>query len=124
MIDEQTLNDIPPRWPPNTWNCYQKMLEGRKRTNCNTEAWHRRMQNVIEKPHPDIVSFCKALMGEWVKIQTEISMLARGMTENSIRKPNKKLIDRDERIFNVVQNLKKYKSPIDYLSAIASASKL
>ena len=125
MVDESTLNDIPPRCAPETWNCYQKVLEGKRRTTGAAEAWHRRLENIIEKAHPDFVSFCKALMKEWIRIYTEIEQLGQGMTQNDLRKRNKDLEAREKRIFNVVQAMKTYKEgPIEYLDALARASKL
>ena len=73
------MSDIPPLWEPETWNCYEKILASKRRITGSALAWHRRLENIIERSHPDFISFCEAIMGEWIKIQTEIEQLGTGL---------------------------------------------
>ena len=43
-----------PRYPIQTWNVYQRTIEGRPRTNNTVEAWNRRWKIVTGKAHPNI----------------------------------------------------------------------
>ena len=118
------MSDIPPLWEPETWNCYEKILASKRRITGSALAWHRRLENIIERSHPDFISFCKSLMTEWTRIWTEIEQLGQGVPVSQLRKRNKDLEAREVRIFNVVQSMTTYKEgPIEYLDALARATK-
>ena len=53
-----------PRYPIATWNVYQRTLEGISRTNNTVEAWNRRLNTVVAKPHPNIFALVDALKSE------------------------------------------------------------
>ena len=63
---------VPPKWGPEMWSVYSKVLEERTRTTDKPEAWHRRLQEIIVRPHPDFDTFLKVLCEEWIFIKTNI----------------------------------------------------
>ena len=112
---------IPPKWGPEMWSVYGKVLEGRTRTTDKLEAWHRRLQAIICRPHPDFNTFVQTLCEEWIFIKTNIKKhLAQLEAFEVARKP---LLDREERIKRIVFNMATYRGPIEYLEAIARATK-
>ena len=54
------------------WSVYEKVLENRTRTTDKLEAWHRRLQVIIFRPHPDFDTLLKVLSEEWIFIKTQI----------------------------------------------------
>ena len=63
---------VPPKWGPQMWSVYGKVLENRTRNTDKLEAWHRRLQAIILRPHPDMDTFVRTLCEEWIFINTNI----------------------------------------------------
>ena len=112
---------IPPKWGPEMWSVYGKVLEGRTRTTDKLEAWHRRLQAIICRPHPDMDTFIKTLCEEWIFIKTNIKKRLAKLPVFEVSK--KSLLEREERIKRVVFNMATFRGPIEYLEAIARATK-
>ena len=53
-----------PRYPPASWNAYQRTLDGINRTNNSSEAWNRRWNTIVGKKHPNIYAFLDTLKEE------------------------------------------------------------
>ena len=63
-------------------------------------------------------------MGEWVKIEFEMDKLDQGCQGKDLRYSlGKKELSRQEKIREVARNVHTYDNVIDYLSAMAMASK-
>ena len=63
-------------------------------------------------------------MGEWVKIEFEMDKLDQGCQGKDLRYSlGKKELSRQEKIWEVARNVHTYDNVIDYLSAMAMASK-
>ena len=76
------------------------------------------------KAHPTFREFCVGLMGEWNKIEYEIEHLETGFTVADLRfTASVAERKRQERIYNVAMTVNSYYSIVDYLSAMAVASK-
>jgi hypothetical protein len=85
---------------------------------------HLRLDNVLMKAHPTFEMFAKLLMGEWNKIECEMDHLVSGYTASDLRFVAS-MAERttQERIYNVAMSVNSYHSIVDYLSAMAVASK-
>ena len=114
-------NHVPPRWGPEMWSVYSKVLEGRTRTTDKLEAWHRRLQEIIIRPHPDFDTFLKVICEEWIFIKTNIKKHLAKLKTFEVAK--KTMLDREERIKRIIFNMAAYQGPIEYLEAIARATK-
>ena len=102
------------------WSVYKKVLEHRTRTIDKLEAWHRRLQEIIFRPHPDFDTFLKVICEEKIFIKTQIKKhLAKLET---FKVATKTVLEREERINRIVINMAGYHGPIEYLEAIARAS--
>ena len=88
-----------PRFPIPTWNVYTRTLEGIDRTNNNVEAWHRRLNALVGKKHPNLYEFLNAL-----KREEQYTESQREDHEGGIPGPKrrKKYIQNDERILSIV----------------------
>ncbi|CAF4495412.1 unnamed protein product, partial [Rotaria magnacalcarata] len=53
-----------PRYPVNLWNMHQRTINNSMRTNNQTEAWHRRLNSVIQCEHPSLWIFIQSLQKE------------------------------------------------------------
>ena len=121
--DERTLVDHPPVWPPSMWNMYSRTLSKKARTTNSLESWHRRLNTLLER-HRRFEEFVDALIKEWCFIETNIQHVKSGQAHLVKKTMSKHEEERESRIFNVVSNCGKgYRDAIDYLSAIADASK-
>ena len=83
-----------------------------------------RLDNVLMKAHPTFEMFAKLLMGEWNKIECEMDHLVSGYTASDLRFVAS-MAERTthEWIYNVAMSVNSYHSIVDYLSAMAVASK-
>ena len=107
--------EVPPKWGPEMWSVYGKVLENRTRTTDKLEAWHRRLQAIILRPHSDMDTFVLTLSEEWIFIKTNIKKhLAKMETFDITRKPLK---DREERISRIVFNMPSFHGPLEYLES-------
>ena len=112
---------VPPKWGSQMWSVYGKVLENRTRTTDKLEAWHRRLQAIIIRPHPDFDTFLKTLCEEWIFIKMNIKKHLAKMESFDLVKKN--LHERENRINRIVFNMPSFHGPIEYLEAIARATK-
>ena len=76
------------------------------------------------RAHPTFKEFAKLLMGELNKIEYEMGHLESGYTDSDIRFAASMVErKRHERIYNVAMSVNSYHSIVDYLGAMAVASK-
>ena len=123
-IVEETRTRILPKWKPEEWNIYEKIIKKEDTSTCKLEAWHKKLDKILMKPHPSIQEFCQVLMGEWVRIEFELDHLASGYTREDLKfKASSQEIKRSEWIYNIAISVNNFHSIIDYLDAMAVASK-
>ena len=76
------------------------------------------------KAHPSFEEFCQVIMREWIRIEFEMDHLESGSTRDALRfKASKAERNRQERIFNIATNVNNYHSIVEYVNAMATASK-
>ena len=87
------------RFPPRTWNVYQRTRDGIPRTNKTTEAWSRRRTVLISKTHPNVYEFLEALKDEEMYAAAQRRLVELG---EEVPKKKKKYHDNDERLVRLV----------------------
>ena len=90
---------VDPRFPPKTWNVYQRTVQGIPRTNNSAEAWNRRWNILIGKTHPNIYQFLEALQKEerYSRQQRELVNLG-----SAPPRKKKRFIDNDDRLVSLL----------------------
>ena len=104
------------------WSVYGKVLESRTRTTDKLEAWHRRLQAIILRPHQDMDTFVRTLCEEWIFINTNIKKHLAKLETFDVAK--KTFHDREHRISRIVFNMPSFHGHLEYLEAIARATKM
>ena len=123
-IVAETRRTILPKWKIEEWNIYDKIIKKEETSTCKLESWHNKLDKVLMKAHPTFEEFAKLLMGEWNKIEYEMDHLESGYTAGDMRfAASMAERKRQERIYNVAMSVNSYHSIVDYLSAMAVASK-
>ena len=91
-----------PRYPIETWNVVARTVRGAPRTNNSVEAWNRRWNALIGKPHPNIFEFLLAL-----KKEIEYSTSQRILLEHGNSPPRKraKYMKTDDRLQRLTERL-------------------
>ena len=120
----ETRRTVLPKWKIEEWNIYEKIVKKEETSRCKIESWHNRLDKVLMKAHPTFEEFCEVIMDEWVKIDYELEHLESGYTASDMRF-NASLAERkrQERIYNVAISVNSVHSIVDYLNAMAVASK-
>lgn len=76
------------------------------------------------KPHPSMEHFCRDVMCEWIKNDYEMDLLESGVSKDKLKfKTSLTETNRQDRIFNVAMNVNTFHTIVDYLNAMAVASK-
>ena len=90
----------PAIFPPAIWNIYQRVIDGRNRTNNHAEAAHRRLQLELGMEHPTIWKVIDGLR----KIQKGRDIYYEQLVAgNAPPIKLRKYRDADQRILNIVQ---------------------
>lgn len=90
-----------PLFPPSIWTMYNRVLNGKNRTNNHAEAANRRLNMEMGVNHPTLWSFITCLQKVQAGRDFYYSQLEAG---NSPPKKLKKYIDVDKRILKIVKN--------------------
>ena len=98
-----------PMFAQEMWNMYSRTRNHLPRTNNNVEGWHRGLQFHINGCHPNIWKFLDVLKREESLTKVKVTQCLGG-----IPSPEKKYLDCNERIVNVVQLYPGMQS-LDYL---------
>ena len=124
FVVAETRRTVLPKWKIEEWNIYEKIIRKEETSTCKLESWHNRLDKVLMKAHPSFEEFCQVLMGEWVKIEYEMEHLGSGYTASDLRfTASVAERKRQERIYNIAMGVNSYHTIVDYLNAMAVASK-
>ena len=124
FVVAETRRTVLPKWKIEEWNIYEKIIRKEETSTCKLESWHNRLDKVLMKAHPSFEEFCQVLMGEWVKIEYEMEHLGSGYTASDMRfTASIAERKRQERIYNIAMGVNSYHTIVDYLNAMAVASK-
>lgn len=104
------------RYAPALWNHYNSVINGTARTNNASEGWHNRFQKVVGRSHPSIYSFLKELQKEQGTVEYALRELQLGKKVKNL--PRGRVLQLEDRIFNIVQNWQEYVDNEDELSYI------
>lgn len=117
---------VQPRFPPQTWNVYNLVLNGFQRTTNAVEGWHSKFQKAIVTHHANIWKFIEYLQKDQHDNNLLINQLLGGHV--GVRHPIKKSYMLNMRhVEQIVRNYNDYKDrgEIDrYLRAISYRLKL
>ncbi|CAF1040298.1 unnamed protein product [Didymodactylos carnosus] len=83
-----------PRFPIELWNMHQRTINHSMRTNNSAEAWHRRLNSVIQCQHPSLWIFIESIQKEENYIHCQIVKINAGQNSN----PSKKYMDYGKRL--------------------------
>lgn len=89
-----------PRFPIDLWNMRERTLAGAMRTNNNAEAWHRRLNSVIDCQHPSLWMFITSIQKEENYIHCQLLKTNAGQSSQ----PLKKYLDYNTRLKTLLLN--------------------
>ena len=84
-----------PRYPIQSWNVYERTVQGIPRTNNTAEAWNRRWKVIVGKAHPNIFAMLEKMMKEVQYSATQLELVELG---NPPAKKKTKYVHNDERL--------------------------
>ncbi|CAF1950851.1 unnamed protein product [Rotaria magnacalcarata] len=87
-----------PRYPVNLWNMHQRTINNSMRTNNQAEAWHRRLNSVIQCEHPSLWIFIQSLQKEENYIRCQLVKVNAGQSTLQ----TKKYLDYSKRLKNLL----------------------
>ena len=76
--------DVPPRYPPQLWNCHDSTLQNAHRINNISEGFHNRFQVVVGKHHPSLYGCLEEFLKEQADTET---LLTQTWAKTSRRPP-------------------------------------
>jgi len=104
-----------PLFPPQLWSVAELIDQGIPRTQNNVEAWHRRWNTLVGRPHIGVFNIIKKLKKEQRYVDLQVESILRGEP----RPPQKKeIVDREKRIMTVY-NDRANRSTMDFLRGLA-----
>lgn len=105
-----------PRYQLAWWNLYERVLNGRARTNNSLEGWHHAFQHRVCRTHPSMRRLAEKLKIEQAANEVVIEQVLAGV---NLPQQNKKYATLTRRIFNIVQQYATYDSKLNYVNALA-----
>ncbi|CAF4381539.1 unnamed protein product [Rotaria socialis] len=70
-----------PRYPVDLWNMHKRTIKNSMRTNNQVEAWHRRLNSVIQCEHPSLWIFIQSLQKEENYIRCQLVKVNAALAE-------------------------------------------
>jgi hypothetical protein len=67
------VRQLPPRFPPSTWNVCQATIDGSARTNNFAESWNNHLQQLVGHKHPSIWRLIEVLQCDTAEASARIS---------------------------------------------------
>ncbi|CAG9793720.1 unnamed protein product, partial [Diatraea saccharalis] len=77
-----------PKYQPRFWSCYETNKMNIPRTQNSAEAWHNKINNIIDKNHPGVYELIKQLIKETVANEGEIENILTGAPPEPKKKKN------------------------------------
>ena len=106
----------PPLFPPNVWSVYDNNLNGFPRTQNKVEAWHRRWNALVGRPHIGVFGMINEVLKEQNRSEIEITKYINFVnTSNPLRN---KEINEEKSLQNII-NSRNSRTLDEYLKAIA-----
>lgn len=106
---------VPPRYPLEMWNVYNRTIDDEARTNNAVEGWHHKFNKMVNKRRVSMFSLLDEIRNE--QNDTEAAILQLNTGQRNIRQAlGKKTVIRNERIRNVVMRYQEFKDNNDVLS--------
>jgi hypothetical protein len=108
-----------PLFDINKWCVHERTIDNEPRTTNFLEGWHRRVQSIAVKDHPNLWEFLKMLKGEQSRTQMLINAASSG---EDVARRRKKKEARDQRIRKMVTEYEERTSEgfKEYLSGMAT----
>ena len=72
------MRRLPPRFPPQLWNCYQATIENGHRTNNMCEGFNNKFLKIVRYKHPKIWKFIEAIQDEEAAVRCLVHQDAIG----------------------------------------------
>ncbi|CAF1202206.1 unnamed protein product [Rotaria sp. Silwood1] len=101
--------------PPEMWSVFDNTEFAFSRSQNKVEAWHRRWETLIARPHVGIFTMIKQIQKKQNQVEMAIEQSMRG---ESARKKRKEDVNREIRIQNIIAD-RDNRSTIDFLRGIA-----
>jgi len=89
------------KFPPSTWNAYERSHFNMNRTNNVVESWNKKFSALVGHANPTIYNFIAAVQME--HSSTDKKILANSLGEQPPKR-KKANSDKDRRIFSIVRN--------------------
>ena len=104
------------RFPPETWNCFDRTVGLLNRTNSYVESWNKKFSGLVGHSHPTIWNFLAALRLEQASVDGKISSYRHGHQPPK-RKPAYE--EKDAAILSIVERQHLYDGRlVEYLDLI------
>ncbi|KAL0884147.1 hypothetical protein ABMA27_016160 [Loxostege sticticalis] len=109
-----------PKYAPNYWSCHNINKMKIPRTSNSAEAWHHKINIIIDKNHPGVYSLINTLMKESLANTGDIEAILSGAPS---QRKKKNYSNKDERIDTILQHKEEY-SEFKLLMCIATNLKI
>ena len=106
-----------PDYPPETWNQFQRTLQGQSRTNNRVEAWNSAFSKAIGRPHPTMWQLFRQFQVEANITQSKMEHIQLGTFK---RKESKVFVRTDKSLRSLCQKYEEMDDKIAYLRKIAN----
>lgn len=102
-----------PVFPPEWWNCHERVLGDLPRTTNSVEAWHRRLNTIMGKSHPSLYFALDQLQTEALEMEMDIERLSSGRSPE--KKKKNQYVEMDNRIKRIMGRYEEYKEEGDMM---------
>ncbi|KAH9642696.1 hypothetical protein HF086_014393 [Spodoptera exigua] len=113
-------NGKPPQFPPSLWSCHDLNHLKLPRTQNNVEAWHHRLNSIVDKRSPGFYELSTILLAEMNIVEGKIQCILNGEPS---AKQKKICTKKNDNIETILRNFKMY-TELDLLKAIANLRKM
>ena len=105
------VRNIPPLFPPPTWNVNEQTLNNNRRNNNICEGWNNRFRNLLGgKSHPSVWVLIEAFQKEQGTVNTKIQQSLLG--ELHVKPSRKKYVKKQERLRNLCLGLQERETSV------------
>jgi len=93
-----------PLFPPSLWSVTENIEYTFPRTQNSVEAWHRRWETLVGRPHVGLFKIIKELQNEQHQIESNIELILRGVPRPKQRKHDREHESRVQVVYNDREN--------------------